>query len=352
MIYAIRVSVTRFQKIEREKKLSFMITLFFLFLLYTVLRHTTLPETKYETKRYDKIEWNRYHPKQMSETSQQQTMKTKDILPTPVEPLATAEKIDLAQISEKFRLFNQPAKKRSQSEPKVNKKVTLSSDMNVDIHTNSDIMLLPFASSLPEHGTKGLPRAPHLKSYFNPKIQAKRSKAAVYEKPQPKYAYTQDVPEVSRKNTETLVISPIPLEEIPKDVHRIMPKIFVDLSKWMAGNRTELPGVVKKFMNYDSLDLASRVVFSFNNRQMEMFLLCRESILEIRICLLEKDRVSMLIDKGFKKRSHFLRIGNVNRKDNDILSFGTAREAPSEAKTQDFYLIFLSWWQSIEKNQS
>lgn len=353
MIYAIRISFTKFRDIDSEKKISTIITIIFLLLIYFVLRFTGVPEPKHSTKRYDKIEWTRYRPKQIATALQSKPAKLKQNAQTSDTTPQKIKKIDLTKISENFDLFKLKDRAALSKSNLSNKKAVQNNKINIDINASSDKIFLPFSTSQPNFNSEKLPKKPGLARYFRQDITVKKSNQPVIQNQNElKYVSKPDVPIVVKKNTDNLVIQPISLDEIPDDVHRIMPKIFVDISKWMANNHTELPEVVKKFMSYDTLDLASKVRFTIEGRTFDLFLLCRESIVEIRICLIESNQVSMLIDKGFKKKSHFLRTGNINRKDNSILSFGTARETPSAERTQDFYKIFLSWWQSIKKNQS
>ncbi|MBN1351371.1 hypothetical protein JXJ21_18280 [candidate division KSB1 bacterium] len=353
MIVAIKMSMTRFRSIERERKISAIITIAILSLLYLFLRLTSLPESKYEPRRYDKIEWTKYQPRQLVKGPSSKPTNSGEKTPDSPTNSPQIEKIDLTKIAENFSLFGQPNKITQELHTKNKRRMKSNGNMNVNSYASSEQIFFPLSSSsILDFGSNRLPITPTLNRYIHPRLKVKQSQQRLEREDKSAYVLEEDFPEVNGKESEALVIPPIPLEEIPKDVHRIMPKIFIDLSKWMANNHTELPEVVKKFMGYDSLDLASQVKFKFKGRDFNLFLLCRESILEIRICLLEENHVTMLIDKGFKKKSHFLRIGNVNRKDDKILSFGTTRESPSEQRTQDFYQVFLSWWQSVEKNQS
>jgi hypothetical protein len=135
---------------------------------------------------------------------------------------------------------------------------------------------------------------------------------------------------------------------MPDDIQTKMPVIFVKISQWMRENPVPLPNAFKKFMGYEPKHLTSKVAFQIGERQFEIYLLCIESTYEIKICLIEGNRTTLLIDEGFKHESHFLRTGKVFRtsKTGEILSFGTKQEEASKKDTREFYQIFLSWWRT------
>lgn len=125
--------------------------------------------------------------------------------------------------------------------------------------------------------------------------------------------------------------------------------IYKPLVEWMKLHPAELPDVVKRFMTYQPGDLTSWVNFSIENREFEMFLLCVESTYEVRLALIEQLDVTYLIDQGFRKKSNFLRVGAINRlENNEILKFGTKLRAPSDQRAAEFYQLFLSWWEEVK----
>jgi len=128
--------------------------------------------------------------------------------------------------------------------------------------------------------------------------------------------------------------------------------IIDQLMVWMKKHPYEFNHVVKSFMMYEENDLTSKVVFRYKDRVFELYLLYKEKIKEIRICLIESDQSTMLIDSGFKKQSNYLRTGNVSRiEDNMIFSFSTSQYPASEKKTSEFYQFFLSWWEQAKKEK-
>ena len=142
-------------------------------------------------------------------------------------------------------------------------------------------------------------------------------------------------------------------EEIKKQGNDISP-IVSELIKWMKKYPTTFPDVFKRFMKYEAGNLTSKVKFEINNKVYELYILCKESILEVKICLIEveKDRSILLIDSGFKERSNYLREGDVIRssQNGQISSFITSQKTPSAKVTTEFYQIFLSWWGTVKKD--
>jgi hypothetical protein len=125
--------------------------------------------------------------------------------------------------------------------------------------------------------------------------------------------------------------------------------IYRALIEWMRRHPEDLPEVVDRFMGFQAGNLTSRVDFNIGGRRYEMFLLCVESTYEVRVVLLENDQVTYLIDEGFKKQSNYLRTGALTRRPtSEILSFGSVMREASNRRTQAFYQIFLSWWDTVK----
>ena len=121
---------------------------------------------------------------------------------------------------------------------------------------------------------------------------------------------------------------------------------------WMKKHPFQFNDVVKSFLMYEKNDLTSKVVFRSRDRVFELYLLYKQKTKEIRICLIEGNQSTMLIDSGFKKQSNYLRTGNVARYDaNKIFSFSTSQYPASEKKTDEFYQVFLSWWEQAKKEK-
>lgn len=133
------------------------------------------------------------------------------------------------------------------------------------------------------------------------------------------------------------------------DNFRNFTPIYRALLEWMRRHPADLPDVVDRFMGFQAGNLTSRVKFNANGQRYEMFLLCVESTYEIRVLLVENDEVTYLIDEGFKKQSNYLRTGALTRQaNNEILSFGSVMREASDRRTQAFYQIFLSWWDTVK----
>jgi hypothetical protein len=125
--------------------------------------------------------------------------------------------------------------------------------------------------------------------------------------------------------------------------------IYRALLEWMRRHPADLPEVVDRFMGFQPGNLTSRVKFNVGGKRYEMFLLCVEATYEVRVVLVENDEVTYLIDEGFKKQSNYLRTGALTRQANgEILSFGSVMREASNRRTQDFYQIFLSWWETVK----
>ena len=135
------------------------------------------------------------------------------------------------------------------------------------------------------------------------------------------------------------------VNEEDSDISELINELII----WMQDNPTSFSMVLKRFMNYEQGNLTSKVKFSVNNKVYDLYLLCKENIMEVRICLVHKEKSILLIDSGFKEKSNYLRKGDVRKnQSNQIVGFITRQENPSEEATKEFYQIFLSWWDTIK----
>jgi len=138
------------------------------------------------------------------------------------------------------------------------------------------------------------------------------------------------------------------VNEEEKDLSPLINELII----WMKNNPTTFSDVFKRFMDYEEGNLTAKVKFKISEKIYELFILCKENILEVRICLIEERNSILLIDSGFKERSNYLREGGVNRsEDGSISSFFTQQKTPSEESTKEFYKIFLSWWETTKKRK-
>ena len=74
-----------------------------------------------------------------------------------------------------------------------------------------------------------------------------------------------------------------------------------------------------------------------------------ESLRELHIVLVEGDRSVYLIDRGFQAQSRSLREGTVRRIEGEIMTVDSQRRAASDDRAQEFYNIFLSWWETASR---
>jgi len=123
------------------------------------------------------------------------------------------------------------------------------------------------------------------------------------------------------------------------------------LIAWMKKNPASLPIPVRRTMTdgrWDPVFLTSRVPFTIQNRQFDLMLMVKEEQLEVHIFLVEKNGATYLIDRGLQGESSFLRRGNVVVAQGDIAEVDSRMQQASVNHTQEFYQVFLSWWESVD----
>ncbi|MCC5907261.1 MAG: hypothetical protein JJU13_13700 [Balneolaceae bacterium] len=131
-----------------------------------------------------------------------------------------------------------------------------------------------------------------------------------------------------------------------------MDPIIHDLIKWMKENPAELPTPVRRTMGdgrWDPDFLTSRVPFIIEDRQFDLLLMVKEELLEVHIFLVESHDATYLIDRGFQETSSFLRRGSVGYQE-DIVEVDSQMRAANRQHTQEFYQIFLSWWNTVKSD--
>jgi len=133
------------------------------------------------------------------------------------------------------------------------------------------------------------------------------------------------------------------------DNYRNFTPIYRNLVEWMRRHPADLPEIVDRFMGFQPGNQTARVTFNIGGRPFEMLLLCVESSYEVRVVLLEGGELTYLIDEGFRKQSNYLRTGSlIRRPDGEIMSFSSVMREASDRRTQEFYQIFLSWWNTVK----
>jgi hypothetical protein len=158
--------------------------------------------------------------------------------------------------------------------------------------------------------------------------------------------------------TEKKPLSPevnVPIKkasELGDDYSNLSP-IYRKLIEWMKKNPSQLTPVIKRFMGFRNGNLTSQTQITLSGRFFEIFLVCHEIQYEVRICIVEAGKSTLLIDKGFRRQSNYFRIGNASRDHSGrIFSFGTSQESPSDERTDEFYRIFLTWWEQVNSNEN
>lgn len=331
------------------------VTSVFLMSVYLTLNWTGLPETKRKTDVYEEINWTRFKPKPEKLVPVPEPVVPAQIekpieIETPVEPVKSpqVEKIDLSSLTAQFETLDKTTtKKPLAAETGAAKQ---SRKMKVDLKESSMLAGLntllgenPDKLRLPNQGRRGRTsnQTRKLVAGTGTKVESARSEqyagGATIAAPQGKDLQTSN-PRIAMKNVAQL-----------GDAFSDLSPVYHPLVEWMTQNPARLPEVVARFMEWTPEDLTSKVTFRIDGREFDMFLLCKQNLNEVRLCLVEGNESTYLIDRGFKERSSFLRSGGVNRRsDGELLAFGTTRKAASDRRTTEFYQIFLSWWDTVK----
>lgn len=123
--------------------------------------------------------------------------------------------------------------------------------------------------------------------------------------------------------------------------------------EWMKDNPAELPVPVRRLMCDGTCDpsyLTSRIPFQINQRQFDLLLMVIEQNVEIHIFLVEEMDATYLVDSRFREISNRLRKGGIGVLEDDIVEVDSQMRPAGQEQTQEFYGIFLSWWESVKSD--
>jgi hypothetical protein len=340
-----------------DKIVASFATTCFLTALYIFLRAASLPEVKLNTETYDEINWTRFKPKPQKivdaprATPQPKPMKIErppQSLPQPT----PVERVDLSQLKNiKLESLSNPRDQLSQKN--ASKQSGPASKQEVKIDLKSSSVLSGSRSLLGDSSTRL--KLPNQRGNSGGSSGATTSMTVgtstqLGETGKTNYGGTANLGAPAAKDVRgsAAQVTMKDLADFGGGYSDLSP-IYHELIEWMKRNPSAFPDVVTRFMEGSAGDLTSLVNFKIGGRQFQMYLLCKEKLFEVRVCLLEGNESTYLIDRGFKEQSSFLRVGGVNQDiAGNILAFETVREAASNARTQQFYQIFLSWWESVK----
>jgi hypothetical protein len=120
------------------------------------------------------------------------------------------------------------------------------------------------------------------------------------------------------------------------------------LATWMRGHASPLPVGVRAHVNFQPSFLTSAVDITAEGREWELYLMFNQSLRELHIVLVEGNRSIYMIDRGFQEESRSLREGTVRRNNGEIVAVTSRTVSASSERAQDFYNVFLSWWNSVK----
>lgn len=341
--------------ISRKRVCELIIVLFFIF-LYLLLKNSTIPKIEYQfTKSYRQIDWQKHIPERVKRVSKHE-------IPSPGAQSAVegqssfdwAEIVDVDLLkNDVSSVLNQQPQRSLQNIPeRVNSRIMTyrlpleDIDPSLQIQEQKDYLKDNATQLVPSILVEPKEVGPTVAINDNMANQTNIGRHQIF--PSPKQSSITDdkiIPEAG-----VIDIPLISQEKVSKnpDISVIIDQLMI----WMKKHPYEFNPVVKSFMMHEKNDLTSKVIFRYKDRVFELYLLYKEKTKEIRICLIEGEQSTMLIDSGFKKQSNYLRNGSISRiEDNNIFSFSTSQYPASEKKTAEFYQFFLSWWEQAKKEK-
>ncbi len=323
---------------------------------YVGLKRVDLPEKRLDTTQYEEIDWARFTPAPPKRVHKAREAPAEPKAETrPVEPAARrVERIDLEDIASFFdsgREELQTQAKRPISPQRV-APMEPQIEESLEKPDLSTLLVTPSSSEVPAFRVSARAPGAGRSEMEEPALQVE--KGSGLELPQIRYgAGSTSVAVRATGKSELLVpaVSMLDFTSLGEDYENLT-SILDELIRWMRSHPADFSEVVRAFMGIRQDDLTSKARFRIGQRRFDLFLSFRDSEHELRICLVEGDRSIFLIDRGLKERSNYLRAGRVARDPGGrLVSFETSQRSPSDARTAEFYQLFLSWWERQKKDE-
>lgn len=141
-------------------------------------------------------------------------------------------------------------------------------------------------------------------------------------------------------------IAKLPLDSFGRNYKDLEVRQIIN---WMKDNPSELPKGIRQLVRFRPAFLSSVVSFTMEGKQYELYLMCKESLFEVHVVLVEQNEATYLVDRSFQKLSTYLRKGQVRRtQDNQIIAVRS--NMASNDSSDEFYALFLSWWEWAQNN--
>jgi hypothetical protein len=134
----------------------------------------------------------------------------------------------------------------------------------------------------------------------------------------------------------------ISLDALGDDYSNLEVRALID---WMKAHPADLPIGIRQLVTHRPSFLSSVASFTVEGRAYELYLMCKESLYEVHIVLVDREQATYLVDRSFQKLSTYLREGVVRRDGRDIVAVNSRRDAASNERSREFYGLFLSWWE-------
>ena len=120
------------------------------------------------------------------------------------------------------------------------------------------------------------------------------------------------------------------------------------IAEWVRQNPKTLPGVVMRHMDYIEGDFTTYASVSVDGREVSIYLLVRGGYEQLQVVLVDGSRSFLFFDRGMTKQASRFRVGSVAHSPEGITRIVSQEREITSAEAQDFYRIFLEWWESIE----
>ena len=120
------------------------------------------------------------------------------------------------------------------------------------------------------------------------------------------------------------------------------------IAEWVRRNPKTLPDVIMRHMDHMVGDFTTYVSVFVEGREVEIFLLVRGGYEQLQVVLVDGDRSFLFFDRGMTRQASRFRVGSVSHSPEGISRIVSQEREITSTEAQDFYRIFLEWWESTE----
>jgi hypothetical protein len=335
----------RLRRVDQEKLWTYIVTTILVLVMYIVVRQLTFPEPQFDVAKFAEIDFTKFQPPK-PEAKKENTPKEEAKTEQAPDPTKTAPaempQIDLTTLEDLTKMIDQTPKNLSA----LSRMAAATQSLTVpelNVGTVKPIFNAPVIQNRP--GAIAVQGTPS--NVYNPKLEA--SRAGIGGDLGNSYATGRAGPITGQKAVSAKAEKVAVKNFGEADLKNNLREVFRQLAQWMKNNPYEFTAILKSYMRFKPGDLTSKAVIDAGGITYEVFMLCNEASEDFGLLLTttgDSASATLLRDTGFRQQSFSLSKGLAGRdEEQKVNSIFMLDAQPTKQETNQFYSIFLSWWE-------